>query len=114
MSTNTIRAPVASQAASPLAIAFGHPLGICDNSIAFVGQHETVGRALKERVTDGLFQRAEPAPHRWLRLPEPACRGAERAFPGNGQKDPKVAPLQGPASNKNAWPSCSIEDFQTD
>ena len=57
------------------------------STAAFVGQHEAIGGALKQRLAHGGFERAQPPAHGRLRLAELAGGGAERAFARDRQED---------------------------
>ncbi len=72
---------------------FLHPFGVGHHGRTFVGQHETVACTLKERVADRFFERAQPPAHGRLRLPDEPRRCAQRAAPGDRQKNPDVAPV---------------------
>ena len=62
--------------------------------LALVGQDEAVVGALKERGACCPFERAQAPPHGRLGLLEPTGGRSQRAFPSNGEKDRKIAPLE--------------------
>ena len=70
-----------------------HPLGVGQHRRALVSQHEAFGRALKQRLAHGRFERRQAASHGRLRQAEPARGRAERALARDGEEDPQVAPL---------------------
>ncbi len=71
-----------------------HPQSMGIERLALVGQDEAVAGALKKRGTSRLFERAQAPPHGGLGLLEPTGGRSQRAFPGNGEKDREIAPLE--------------------
>ncbi|NYI22461.1 hypothetical protein FHS93_001378 [Sphingobium francense] len=61
--------------------------------MALVGQDKTVRRALEERVTDRLLQRAKAPADGWMAYLERPRGAAEGAGSHDGKKYPDVAPL---------------------
>src|SRR3546814_7630734 len=71
--------------------AFLHLLGQRDDPMALVGQDKTVRRALEERVTDRLLQRAKAPADGWMAYLERPRGAAEGAGSHDGKKYPDVA-----------------------
>jgi hypothetical protein len=64
-----------------------HALGMTEHCCAFVGQHEAIDRALKQRVAERRLQRSQATTDRGLGLAEPAGCRTERSLARNGEED---------------------------
>ncbi|MCY1289552.1 hypothetical protein D9M70_386470 [compost metagenome] len=71
-----------------------HTHGMDIEGLAFIRKNEAVVRALEEAHTCRLLKRAQASSHGRLGLLQAPGGRAQRAFPGNREKDRKIAPFE--------------------
>jgi len=72
-----------------------HLLGVHEQALAILGQHEAgAARLLEQQRVQFGFQRADAARYRGVLDPEPARRGADALGTGDLQEIPQTVPIQ--------------------